>query len=38
MISRRLAAKAETGVKALFDEQVIRQSQRLPGARWMPSR
>lgn len=38
MISRRLAAKAETRVKALFDEQVIRQSQRLPGARWMPSR
>ena len=37
MISRRLAAKAETPVKFLFDEQVRKQSQRLPGARWMPS-
>ena len=37
MISRRLAAKAETPMKSLFDEQVRRQSQRLPGARWMPS-
>lgn len=37
MVSRRLAAKAETSVKNLFDEQVRRQRQRLPGARWMPS-
>ena len=37
IISRRLAAKAETSVKSLFDEQVRNQSQRLPGARWMPS-
>lgn len=37
MVSRRLAAGAETSVKSLFDEQIRRQRQRLPGARWMPS-
>ena len=37
MISRRLVAKAETHMQSLFDEQVRKQSQRLPGARWMPS-
>ena len=37
MISRRLAAKADTPVKALFDEQLRKQRKRLPGARWMPT-
>jgi hypothetical protein len=37
LISRRLAAKADTPVKALFDEQLRKQRKRLPGARWMPT-
>lgn len=37
MISRRLEARADISIKTLFYEQVRKQRQRLPGARWMPS-
>ena len=36
MLSRRLSANAPLSVSDLFDEQLKRQRQKLPGARWMP--
>ena len=36
MLSRRISAGADLSVSMLFDEQVRKQTQRLPGARWMP--
>ena len=36
MLSRRLSASAALSVSNLFDEQLKRQRQKLPGARWMP--
>jgi len=36
MLSRRLSASAPLSVSDLFDEQLKRQRQKLPGARWMP--
>jgi hypothetical protein len=36
MLARRLSAGADLSVSVLFDEQVRKQRQRLPGARWMP--
>ena len=36
MLSRRLSASATLSVSELFDQQLQRQRQKLPGARWMP--
>jgi hypothetical protein len=36
MLSRRLSAGAQLSVSDLFEEQLKRQRQKLPGARWMP--
>ena len=36
MLSRRLSASAPLSVSALFEEQLKRQRQKLPGARWRP--
>jgi len=36
MLSRRLSARAPVFVRELFDEQLQRQRQKLPGARWIP--
>ena len=36
MLSRRLSASAPLSVSDLFHEQLKRQRQKLPGARWMP--
>jgi hypothetical protein len=36
MLSRRLSASAPLSVSELFDQQLQRQRQKLPGARWMP--
>ncbi|MEC8158203.1 MAG: DUF3806 domain-containing protein [Pseudomonadota bacterium] len=36
MLSRRLSASATLSVSELFDQQLKRQRQKLPGARWMP--
>ena len=36
MLSRRLSASAPLSVSELFDQQLQRQRQKLPGARWRP--
>ena len=38
ILSRRLSASAPLSVKGLFQEQLKRQRQNLPGARWMPQK
>ena len=36
MVSRRLSAGAQLSLSDLFEKQLKRQRQKLPGARWMP--